>query len=304
MGDAARSSPEIRARTLEHPRPQARRSDARRTTQAWLAAGVAAIGVGLVAVAVVGPLGAEAIDYRVTETLRNQTIGLDLVSLVVVAPLALLAAALVFRGHLAGFVLALAIGVYTSYMSLQYILGPEYARLPGNNERLFPLCLFLFAVGWIVALGAWRAIAADELPGAGRHSRRIGLALAILGFVTFVRYVPALADWLSATPADGVYLAGPGFAWTIATLDLGVFLPATAAACVGLFRGEPWAQKLTYAVVGWFGLVGVAVAAMAIAMYVNDDPNASGGNAALMVTLGLAFVLLALFLYRPLAHRR
>src|SRR5207249_655637 len=111
-------------------------------------------------------------------------------------------------------------------------------------------------------------------------------------------YVPALADWMSATPEDDVYLAGPGFAWAIATLDLGVFLPATLAACIGLFRGDRWAQKLAYVVVGWFGLVGPAVAAMAITMYVNDDPSASGGNAVFMITLGVAFSALALFLYR------
>ena len=105
---------------------------------------------------------------------------------------------------------------------------------------------------------------------------------------------------MSGRPEDAGYLAGPTFAWTIALLDLGVFLPATVLACVGLVRGATWAQKALYAVVGWFGLVGPAVAAMAITMYVNDDPNASGAGAAFMAGLGLAFVGLALVLYRPL----
>jgi hypothetical protein len=128
--------------------------------------------------------------------------------------------------------------------------------------------------------------------------------LAILGFVTFFRYVPALADWVSAAPEDEVYLAGPGFAWAIALLDLGVFLPATVAACFGLFRGTAWAQKLAYAVVGWFGLVGPAVAAMAITMYANDDPNASGGSTLFMAALGLAFAALAVVVFRPLFRGR
>ena len=296
--------------TLEQMQPQMARARAREETQVgtgsrrWLAVGLAAIGLGLAAVAVLGPLVTELIDYRVTETLRNQTIGLDIVSLLLVAPLALLAAALVLRHHILGFALAPAIGAYTSYMALQYVLGPDYASLPGNNERLFPLYLFLFAAGWIVALAAWRATAADQLPGAGRRNRRIGLALAILSFVTFSRYVPALTDWMSTTPEDDVYLAGPSFAWTIATLDLGIFLPATVTACIGLFRGELWAQQLTYALVGWFGLVGPAVAAMAITMSMNDDPNASGGNTALMITLGVAFALLAILLYRQLMAPR
>jgi hypothetical protein len=83
-------------------------------------------------------------------------------------------------------------------------------------------------------------------------------------------------------------------------LDLGIFLPLTVAACTGLRTGEAWARKALYTVVGWFGLVGPAVAAMAIASYLDDDPTASAGNAAFMIALGLTFAGLAVFVYRPL----
>jgi hypothetical protein len=269
----------------------------------WLALGLAAIGVGLAAVALLGPLASELIDYRVGETLRNQLIGLDAVSLFFVAPLALIAAALVLRRHIAGPLLALGVGAYTSYMFVQYILGPDYVSRGGNNERLFPLALFLFALGWGVALAAWNAIDVERLPRS-RRERRIGLfILPVLALAAFGRYVPSLIDWMSSSPGDKNYLAGPSFAWAIAMLDLGVFLPATIAACIGLVRGTRWAPKAVYTVVGWFGLVGSAVAAMAIAMYVNDDPIASGGNTVFMSVLGGAFLLLALFLYRPLLRR-
>lgn len=39
---------------------------------------------------------------------------------------------------------------------------------------------------------------------------------------------------------------------------------------------------------------------MAIAMYVNDDPNASGPSTAFMTALGFAFAVLALYVYWPL----
>lgn len=267
----------------------------------WLALGLAAIGVGLAAVALLGPLLSEVIDYRVSETLRNQTIGLDAVSLFIVTPLALIAAALVLRRHIAGAALALGIGAYTSYMFVQYILGPDYASRDGNNELLFPLAVFLFALGWGVALAAWNAIDATRLPRSRRRERRIGrFILPVLALAAFGRYLPSLIDWMSSSPEDKNYLAGPSFSWAIAMLDLGVFLPATIAACVGLVRGTEWAPKALYTVVGWFGLVGPAVAAMAITMYVNDDPIASGGNTVFMSVLGGAFLLLALFLYQPL----
>jgi hypothetical protein len=269
--------------------------------QRWLVIALGLLAVGLAAVAALGPLVSGVIDYHVTETLRNQTIGLDAVSLFVVAPLASVAAVLVLRGRVLGEALALGIGAYTSYMFVQYILGPEYERLPGNSQRLFPLLLLLFAAGWIVALLAWNLIDIERLPRQRRRELVIGrFVLPVLALVPFVRYVPGLTDWMSARPQDKGYLAGPTFAWTIAMLDLGVFLPATIAACAGLIRGARWAPKALYVVVGWFGLVGAAVAAMAIAMDVNDDPNASTGSTIFMCVLGAAFLALAVATLQPL----
>jgi len=266
-----------------------------------LALALGALGFGLAVVAVLGPLMTGEIEYHVTETLRNQTIGLDAVSLFLVAPLSMAAAVLVLRNHVAGAALALGIGAYTSYMFVQYMLGPEYERLPGDNERLFPLYLLLFAFGWLVVLAAWNVLEAERLPSAPDRDRRIGaIVLPVLALLAFVRYLPALADWMGGTPEDPGYLAGPTFAWAIAMLDLGVFLPATIATCAGLLRSATWSGKALFTVVGWFALVGTAVAAMGITMYVNDDPNASGPGAVMMTVLGVAFAIVALWLYFPL----
>jgi hypothetical protein len=266
--------------------------------------GLVLVAGGLVAVALLGPLASGAIAYRVTGTLRNQTIGLDAVSLVLVAPLALVAAWLCLRGRALGPALALGIGGYTAYMFAQYVLGPDYAHLPGNNERLFPLALALFAAGWMIAVMAWRALDAGELQLPERRARLIGrYVLPLLTLAAFGRYLPALADWMSGAPSDAGYLAGPTFAWTIALLDLGVLLPLTIAANVGILHGEPWAPKLLFMVIGCFGLIGPAVAGMAIAMAVNDDPTSSTGLVVFMTVLGLAFLALAVAVYRPLAVR-
>lgn len=271
--------------------------------QAPLAAGLVGIALGLAAVALLGPLATGLVSYRVTETLRDQTIGLDAVSLFVVAPLSVVSAVLVLRDKVAGFALALGIGAYTSYMFVQYILGPDYTHLRGNNELIFPLCLALFAAGWLVALAAWTKIDSTAVPSSHRRDRMIGrVLLPVLALLAFARYLPALTDAMRSTPTNKGYLAGPTFFWAIAMLDLGVFLPLTVAACVGLHRGTAWAYKALYTLVGWFGLVGPAVAAMAIAMEANNDPNASASNTAFMIALGIAFLTLAVYVYRPLFH--
>jgi hypothetical protein len=161
-------------------------SDALARPRLWLAIGLFAVALDLSAVALLGPIASGVVEYRVTETLRNQTIGLDFISLFVVAPLCVLAAILVLRDGAAGPALALGIGAYTSYMFVQYILGPDYADLPGNNERLFPLSLFLFAAGWIVALAAWHALDVERLPTSRRRERLIGrVVLPVLAFLAF-----------------------------------------------------------------------------------------------------------------------
>lgn len=290
--------------TLAHPRTT--RVPRAVPAERGLTLALLVVALGLAAVALLGPLVTGIVDYRVTPTLRNQAIGLDAVSLLVAAPAALAAAVLVARGRALGPALALGLGAYTSYMLLQYVLGPDYTgRLPGNNERLFPLALVLFAAGLVVVLLAWNALDVGSLPRSRRRERLLGrVVLPVLGLAAFGRYVPSLLDWTSASPTDEGYLAGPSFAWAIALLDLGVFLPATVAACLGLGRGARWAPKALYSVAGWFGLVGPAVAAMAIAMHVNGDPVASTGSAVFTSLLGLAFLALAVIVLRPLARER
>jgi hypothetical protein len=283
------------------PAPHARR---RASRSGWLGLGLLALAAGLAVNSVLGPLAVEAFDFPITETLRNQMIGLDAASLLVVAPLAALAAVLVLRGRVLGPALALGIGAYIAYMFVQYALGPEYEELPGDSQKLFPLYLVLFALGWIVALAAWSRIDSSRLPSSRRRDLLIGrYVLPVLAFVAFFRYLPALADAMSTSPEDEGYLAGPTFFWSIALMDLGIFLPVTVAACFGLVRGTPWAQKALYLVAGWFGLVGPAVAGMAIAMYANDDPVASGVNVAVMTVLGVLFAALAVAVYLPLLRR-
>ena len=77
---------------------------------------------------VLGPLGTETIQYPFTGTLLNQMIGLEVVTVALVAPLALAAGLLALRGHRAAPFLGFGPAAYTAYMFVQYVLGPEYAE--------------------------------------------------------------------------------------------------------------------------------------------------------------------------------
>lgn len=68
--------------------------------------GSIALGVGIAASALLGPLFPKIIDFRTSAHLENQFVGGEIISLAVVAPTA---------------------------------IGQEYARYDGNVERFFPL---------------------------------------------------------------------------------------------------------------------------------------------------------------------
>jgi hypothetical protein len=263
-----------------------------------------ALAAGLVAVALAGPVGAGLVDYRITRTVESQLIGLDIVSVALVAPLAAVAGVLVVRRHPLGPLLGIGPAAYAAYMVPQYVLGPDYLALEGDNERLFPLLLAVLVLGLVAAVACWAAADPGRLPASARAEQIVGrILLPVAALLVFGRYPAALADWMSARPEDTGYLAGPGFAWTIALLDLGVALPATVAVWVGLRSGAAWARRGLYALVAWLALVGVAVAGMATAMYARDDPAMSGVQLGMMVGLGALVAALAVVLFAPLLRR-
>jgi hypothetical protein len=262
------------------------------------------LAAGLALNSLLGPLAFEVIRYRWSETINNQGIGLDAVSLIIVAPLCLLAALLVRRGHAAGSALALGPASFALYMIPQYVIGPEYVVTGGNNERFFPLHFGLFIIAAAVFLLAWRSLAPRDLPELPNGRRRAAAAflLAFPLFLVFGLYLANFIDALSAHPSRKEYLDNPTAFWVIAFLDLAVAAPAAAASGWGLLRGQEWARKGLYAMVGWFALVPPSVAAMGVVMVARDDPNGSVGRTIAFVVFAIVFASFALWLYSPVFH--
>lgn len=259
------------------------------------------LGTGLAANALLGPLALELIRYRFSDSLLYQGIGLDFVSLVVVTPLAVVAALLTRRGSVSGPALGLGIGAYTAYMAVQYVVGPEYLELSGNNERFFLLHLSLLVVGLVTTAAAWSAIDESQLPPTSpRAGRRWGALLIALGLLLLLRYAPAIAGLTAGDPAIPEYRENPTSYLLIATLDLGLFLPAIVASGVALRRGRTGARKGLHLVLGWFALVGLAVAAMSVTMRWHGDPAMSAGQTVAFVTVGLLLAMVYLRLAWPL----
>jgi hypothetical protein len=277
----------------------------------WLGYLLIALACALAANSLLGPLVLGVIDYHLSGTLINQGIGLDAFSLAIVTPLLLLAGVIVLRGHTTAAIIAVAPALYLPYMFLQYIAGPEYLQYEGNNESFFPLHVALLSLGTIAGLGAWAMVPDNSLAPLSRRGERLAGAavLAIAAFIAFGMYlgnglIGALSDfqaWVSEPGANRAeYLDNPHMYWTVALLDLGVAVPAITATGIALIRGgTAWAAKAMYVVVGWLALVGPAVAAMAVAMELNDDPNASMGRTVMFCAAAGVFLGFAARIYWP-----
>ena len=209
---------------------------------------------------------------------------------------------LTWRRHPAAPAVAIAPGAYVVYTYLQVVVGQEYLRLPGNVERFFPLLLAVFVLGEVVTLHSWTAMTPATLPVPSRRLRRTAgwALLAVAAFVLVGLHLPTLPDAWSATPARVEYVSSPTPFWLVKLMDLGMVVPAAVVTGVGLLRGAVWARRPMYAILGGYTLIGTSVAAMAITMLVNADPDASAGMTTAFVLFAGVFWALTLALYRPL----
>ncbi|HZD24300.1 MAG TPA: hypothetical protein VE569_13005 [Acidimicrobiia bacterium] len=270
--------------------------------QTWLVVGLFLLGVGAAVVALLGPLVGEVIRYHASKGAVNQIIGGDVAGLVLVAPVSILAAILVWRGHLAGPVLALGPAVYALYTYSQLALGGDFARYRGNTERFFPLFLGLFVVAGAIAIRSWRIIDPVRLPATRRWvDRTVGIFFLVVAFfLAFGLHLPGLIDAWSAEPTSTEYLADPVVFWLVKFMDLGLVVPALVVVGFGILRGRPWANKLRYPAIGWAALLGSSVAGMAIVMQATADPAGSTANTVAFSTFAAIAIAVATVVYWPL----
>lgn len=256
-----------------------------------------ALGVVVATSSILGPLVLGVVRFHVSSSAEAQLVGGEVVSLLVVAPLAILAGVLWLRGHPLSPALALGPALYSLYMYVQYIVGPDYARYPGNNEYAFPLYLVLILFSWATGLSAWRALAVTPLPRLSVRVRRVLAAMLLVLNITFgFAWIASIAAVLVSPHASAAwqeYQLDPTLFWLIRMMDLGFVIPASFVVAVGLLRRAPWSVTLAYAFLGFQTLVVAAVAGMAVMMSLRSDP--ASNPVLLAVTLILTLALATMF---------
>lgn len=260
------------------------------------------LGLGVAVTALLGPLAFGVIEYHVVDEVRHQVVGGDAVGLVLVAPVSVLAGVLARRGHTAGPALALGTAGYATYTYAQLALGGEFAVQPGNSERFFPLFLTLAVLGGACLVLAWTQLRDRPLPALSPHMRTVVVAVVagIAVFLTLGLHLPGLVDVVGGPPYDVAYTQGPTVFWVVKLMDLGLVVPLAAVTAMGLRRDAAWSRRLAYGMVAWGALLGSAVAGMGVVQVLTDDPAASLAGVGVFVLFALAFLGLAVRLFRPL----
>lgn len=263
-----------------------------RDPQIFLGLGMLALGSGLALNTLLGPLFGNVIDYPFTETVVNETLALEAVTLALVAPLAVVAGVLTLRGHPAGPILMLGPAAYAAYMLMQYVVGPQYTTF----APAVMLHVGLFVIGGALLMGAWTSIDADSLAPRSR-----GWALAVLALAAFVasRWAGALTGFIQGGPVPAA-AADVTMYWSIFLLDLGIIVPVSIVTGIGLVQRRRWATKALYGVVGWFALVPPSVAAMAIVKVLHEDPAGDAGDAVVLAVVAVLVGFAAVRFYAPL----
>ena len=250
---------------------------------------------------ILGPLVLGVVKFHTSGPAVTQLVGGDVVTLLIVAPTAIVAGILWRDDSPLAPPLALGPAVYALYTYVEYIVGPEYARYPGNSEYFIPLYIVLVILAWTTGATAWRRLTSTKLPQIEPGLQRsLGALMLLVSLIFTLAWLASIASVLTGRhPPE--YEGDRTLFWVVRLMDLGFVLPASFFVAVGLLCRARRATRLAYGFVGFQTLIVAAVAGMAVMMTVRDDPNASAALIAVSSLLAVALTGMFLALLRRLA---
>lgn len=263
-----------------------------------------ALGCAMATIALLGPLAFEVIEYRISDNMENQQLGVDLTQLVILAPLAVLAAALWWRDHPLAPIVSLVPALAGAYFLFQVILTPEYLTYTGNNEDAFPLLYAALLLANVLGVASWVAISSERLSIPSPHvSRVLAYSLIVTGALITLAWSRWVVDVIDGGTSSVEYAEHPAGAWLVKTMDLAILAPAAIATGIGLLRAHPLAVRAAFGLTGVFAAMLAAVGTMALVMQVRGDPDAAPAGIVLGYVGASAFAAMGAQLWRvSLAH--
>lgn len=263
----------------------------------WYILGATAIlcAVVLLVMAALGPLGVGDLVHRTPQSGLYQLQGQDLADIFLIAPLLLIGGILqLLRRDSARYFLILT-PVTLMYTGFSIGIGQEWTSYPGNAENYFWIFLSLIIGGLVLLIGTLPKFTGRDAPEFNRKGLAAFVGLTGLALLLFsLMWLGQINEVLSTGDlSDGSYSEAPTLFWTIRYLDLGISIPVGFLALFLMMSKPKKAYGLMMLFFGFFITMAVAVNAMALVQFLNDDAAIAsmGPGVAIFPALGaLAFV--------------
>lgn len=245
----------------------------------------------LIIMALLGPLVLGIIRYRTSPSGVWQTMGVDLVNLLLIAPILLIGSLLLIARREAAKYFLILTPVTLFSLAVEGGMGQEWGNpaYTGNVEEYAWLFIVEVIGALILLVGVLPMFAEADAPRFGRRGLRIYVAFVTLLLVLFA------AMWVSevmqvATTGDtasGSYVASPVAFWAVRIMDLGLSIPLGFLGMYLLLRRPERAYALVLLFFGFFMTTGTSVNTMALVMVLNHDPSVQAGSLVIFPLLGI-----------------
>jgi len=249
----------------------------------------------LVIIALLGPLGLEIIEYRTSQSTIYQTMGQDLVGMILIAPILIAGGILhIAKRNGAKYFLILT-PITLIYTGLSYGIGQEWSNTTyiGNVENFFWLFLTLIIGGLVLGASSLSAFSEKDAPTFSTRGLYIFVGLMSVFLLIFALMWSSDVFEVLATGdnSSGSYILAPTVFWVIRYLDLGITIPLGYMALYLLVTRPKQAYSVILLFFGFFITLGTAVNAMAIVQVLSGDPEVAGAAAAGLVVFPVLGIL-------------
>ncbi len=257
-------------------------------------------GLVLIYLAVEGPLLLNQIHYKTSPSGIFQIKGQDLINLVILSPILIFSSIALFRQKLYSKFLIIITPLYLIYFVLSYTIGLEWSSLTytGNSEKYTFYFLFVMVSSLLIL---FYALSIFPKKVENSFSKKI-LAVYSIIFVLFIlifasMWIKEIINVIQTGTTLG-YVETPTMFWTIRFFDLGFTIPIGLLSVYLLWTQPNTTYAIQFLFYGFFITMILAVNAMGIMMYINNDPNFTVGGEIVFVALALIVITGFIFLIR------
>lgn len=177
---------------------------------------------------------------------------------------------------------------------VQYILGTNYLEY----RVVVILHLAIFITGLVTAILGWTL--QREAAFTSGISRRYAVIPTGLALFVFSRYLPLFAGATTEEPLPESLPRTPGCTGPLSSWTWALWSPLRSRRPLLPGAVVRMPGRALYSLLGWFVLVPISVAAMAIVMLVKDDPNESLPAAVFLSLSAIVFTAFALWVHTRL----